>query len=193
LDKKYYVKHLFVDSGWSVFAEFLKNFPRLHRLNKNPLRKIYSHGHTFHGELENEIFNFGNMIGAFVMYVLVESLRPNEKATAEDRYVILKKFLQDAVDMTFIFFLFEKILPQDSTNLLMMGFDNKLLEKIIDAYNNVYPGFSESLDYGFKVYVDNFVANESCDHEWHEVRIHKLGEYLKCKKCKGLVDKQSYR
>jgi hypothetical protein len=105
LDKKYYVKHLFVDNGWSVFAEFLKNFQAKHNLNKNPLRKIYAHGHGFHDELENEIFNFGNMIGAFVMYVLVESLRPNEKATAEDRYAILSRFLQDVVDMNSIFLL----------------------------------------------------------------------------------------
>src|SRR5919106_2803201 len=71
-DKKYYVKSLFINDGWSIFAKFLKDLQRL------PLRTIYSHGYAFHDELENEIFDFGNMIGAFITYVLVESLRPNE-------------------------------------------------------------------------------------------------------------------
>jgi hypothetical protein len=74
-----------------------------------------------------------------------------------------------------------------------MGFDNELPNRIINAYNNVYPGFSETLDYGFKEYIgDNFVVDKFCDHVWHEVRIHKLGEYLECKKCRGLVDIQSH-
>lgn len=189
---EYYVKSLFIDDGWKVFAEFLKNFLRLYRLNKNSLIRYYSHGYTFHDELETEIFNFGNMIGAFITYILVESLRPNEKATAENRLDVIVRFLQNAVDMNTIFLLFVKIFPQDSRNQLMMGVDKKLLDKTVNAYNNVYPGFSESLDYGFKEYVgSNFEVSKSCDHQWREVRIHKLGEYLECKKCMALVNTQS--
>jgi hypothetical protein len=190
-EKKYYIKDLFLDDGWSVFAEFLKNFQRQYRLSKIPLRRIYSHGHAFHDELENEIFNFGNVIGAFITYILIESLRPNERATALDRYDILIKFLQNAVDMNSIFLQFEKILPQDSTNQLIMGLNNKLLEKIIDGYNNVYPGFSELLDYGFRKYISfDWSKSKSCDHEGHKVKIHKIGDRFECSKCLGLVEEK---
>jgi hypothetical protein len=190
-EKKYYIKDLFLDDGWSVFAEFLKNFQRQYRLSKIPLRRIYSHGHAFHDELENEIFNFGNVIGAFTTYILIESLRPNERATALDRYDILIKFLQNAVDMNSIFLQFEKILPQDSTNQLIMGLNNKLLEKIIDGYNNVYPGFSELLDYGFRKYISfDWSKSKSCDHEGHKVKIHKIGDRFECSKCLGLVEEK---
>jgi hypothetical protein len=64
----------------------------------------------------------------------------------------------------------------------------KLLEKMIDAYNKVYPGFSELLDYSFKEYIGSFKVNRSCDHEWYEVNIHKVGECLRCGKCLGLVE-----
>jgi hypothetical protein len=190
-DNKYYVKSLFIDNGWSVFAEYLRSIQKQNDLNKIPLRKIYSHGHTFHDELENEIFNFGNMIGAFITYILIESLRPNERATALDRYDILIKFLQNAVDLNSIFLQFVKILPQDSTNQLIMGLNNKLLEKIIDAYNNVYPGFSELLDYGFRKYISfDWSKSKSCDHEWRKVNIHKIGERFECRKCLGVVEEQ---
>jgi hypothetical protein len=188
-NKKYYVRNLFVDNGWSIFAEFLKEFQRQYTLNKIPLGKIYSSRHTFHNEFENEIFNFGNIIGAFFTYILVESLRPNEKPTAENRYGILIKFLGNAVDMESIFLRFVSILPKDSTNRLLMGFDNKLLEKIINAYNNVYPGFSEVLDRSFEEYI-RFDINKSCDHEWHEVFVHKIGKRFECRKCLGLVEEQ---
>jgi len=191
-EKKYYIKDLFLDDGWSIFAEFLKNFQRQYRLSKTPLRRIYSHGHAFHDELENEIFNFGNVIGALITYILVESLRPNERPTALDRYDILIKFLRDAVDMNSIFLQFVKILPQDSTNQLMiMGHNNKLLETIIDAYNHVYPGFSELLDDGFRKYISfDWSKSKSCDHEWRKVKIHKIGERFACRKCLGLLEEK---
>jgi hypothetical protein len=101
-------------------------------------------------------------------------------------------FLQDAVDMNSIFILFTKLLPQDSTNRLLMGIDYKLLDKVINAYNNVYPGFSETLDSSFKEFVSSFVPSETCDHEWHDVRVHKVGNRYECRKCQGLAKEEDF-
>jgi hypothetical protein len=188
-DNKYYVKSLFVDNEWSLFCEFLTEFQRQSHMSNNPLRQMYTHGHVFADSLENEIFNFGNIIGAFIGYILVESLRPNEKATAEDRYDILTKFLHNAVHMNFLFSQFQAILPKDSTNRLVMGLDNQLLKKIINSYDQVYPGFREVLDNMFREYI-RFNNDISCDHEWHKIFVHKIGERFECHKCLGLVEEK---
>lgn len=192
-DNKYYIKSLFVDNGWPVFTEFLTEFQRQSHISRIPLQKIYSRGNAFADKLENEIFNFGNIFGAFIGYILVESLRPNERATGQDRYDILTTFLQNAVNMNYIFLQFqEEILPKDSANplnRLIMGLDNQLLMKIINAYDHVYPGFRELLDESFREYI-KFDRDISCDHEWHKVFIHKIGERFECSKCLGLMEEK---
>ena len=46
------------------------------------------------------ILNFGNVIGAFITYILIESLKPNERMIPiSERIQISKDFLQDAVNM----------------------------------------------------------------------------------------------
>jgi hypothetical protein len=186
-DKKYYVKSLFIDNGWSVFSEFLTEFQRQTHMSNIPLRRIYARGNVFADNLENEIFNFGNIIGAFMGYIMVESLRPNEKATGEDRYDILTKFLRNAVDMNSIFLQFQAFLPKDSTNRLIMGLDSQLLEKIMNAYDQAYPGFRELLDDSFREHI-RFSRDNSCDHEWHKINVHKIGVRFECHKCLGLVE-----
>ena len=68
----------------------------------------------------------------------------------------------------------------------MMGLDNQLLEKVINAYDQVYPGFREVLDNLFREYI-RFNRDVSCEHEWHKVFIHKIGECFECCKCLGLL------
>ena len=109
---KYYLKDLFIDDGWSIFAEFLNEFQREYYLNKISSLKIYSSEQTLHNELENAILNFGNVIGAFIIYVLIESLRPNErKIPISDRHQILKDFLQNAINISLVYTRFLRILP----------------------------------------------------------------------------------
>jgi hypothetical protein len=190
LKAKYYLD-LFIDDGWSIFAEFLNEFQKQYHLNEIPLRKVYSRGHSFHDQLENEIFNFGNVIGAFITYILVESLRPNEKMIPRfKRHTILIEFLHRAIDTDSIFSRFIRLLPSDSNaDRLIMGLDSKSMDKITSAYNNVYSGLSEVLDYSFREYI-SFNTNKSCNHKWHRVDIHKVGKRLECRKCLGLVEEK---
>jgi hypothetical protein len=71
---------------------------------------------------------------------------------------------------------------------MIMGTDNESFENIVNAYDYVYPDFRELMDDSFKKY-SNFNWNKSlsCDHEWHRVNIHKIGERFECRKCLGLV------
>lgn len=191
--KKYYL-NLFFDDGWSVFARFLEEFLlRQHNLKELPLPKIRSNGYIFSHNLENEIRNFGNIVGAFVMYVLIESLRPNERMIRrETRDKIWESFLQKAVFMPYILDRFKDQLPE-SMDLyrIIFGSDNMSFDKLYNAYNNVYPGFSGFMDNSFK----NYVAREpfeSCDHEWRKVKVHKIGDRHECRKCLGLAKEEDF-
>lgn len=185
LNKKYFLKDLFIDDGWSVFAEFLNEFQIQNRLNKIALLKMYSDGQT----LEDMILNFGNVIGAFITYILIESLKPNERLISiSERTQISKDFLQDAVNMQLILPSLLRILP-GSPDRMIMGKDQESLEKIASAYNTVYPGFSELLDDSFRKYI-SFDRDKSCEHEWHRINIHKIGERFECRKCLGLVEEK---
>jgi len=190
---KYYLD-LFFDDGWSAFARFLNEF-LLRKYVEIPVRKIYPHGHIFPGELENEIYNFGNVIGAFIIYILIESFRPNERMIRRSyRDQIWTNFLQNAVHMPYILELFSELLSiSGSVDVykISLGGNNKSFDKVKNAYNNVYPGFSEFLDDSFRKYVvSSLVSFESCDHEWRKVNIHKIGDRFECRKCLGLVEEK---
>ncbi|MGH9975726.1 MAG: hypothetical protein ACRD8Z_07810 [Nitrososphaeraceae archaeon] len=187
--KKYFLKDLFIDDGWSVFAEFLNEFQRQNLLNRISSLEIYSDGHTFHDELENKILNFGNVIGALVTYILVESLRPNERLIPiPERTQILRNFLESAFSLQYVLPSFRRMLPGNADRMIM-GTDNESLERIVDACDHVYPGFRELLDNSFRKYI-SFDWDKTCDHEWHKVFIHKIGERFECRKCLGLVEER---
>jgi hypothetical protein len=149
---KYYL-NLYFDDGWSVFAKFLEEFLlRQDNLKELPLQKIHSNEYLFSGNLENEIHNFGNIIGTFIMYVLIESLRPNERMIRrETRDEIWTSFLQKAVYLPYLLQRFQEQLP-DSINFyrIIIGGDDLSFDKLYNAFDNVYPGFSEFMCNSFK-------------------------------------------
>jgi hypothetical protein len=186
--KKYFLKDLFIDDGWSVFAEILNEFQRQNLLNSISSLQIYSNGRTFQDELENKILNFG----AFVIYILVESLRPNERPIPiSERTQIFYNFLENALGLQYVLPSFLRILPGNADRMIM-GTDNESLERMLNGYDYVYPGFRELFDGSFRNYI-SFDNDKSCEHEWHKVNIHKMeksktGERFQCRKCLGLVE-----
>ena len=50
--KKYFLKDLFIDDGWSVSAEFLNEFQSQNFLTKISSLGIFSNGRTFHANLK---------------------------------------------------------------------------------------------------------------------------------------------
>ena len=186
-NKKYFLKDLFIDDRWSVFAEFLNEFQTQYQLNKIASLKMYSDDET----LEAMILNLGNVIGAFITYVLIESLKPNERLISiSERTQISKNFLQDAINLQLILPSLLRILP-GSPDRMIMGKDQESLEKITSAYNIAYPGFSELLDDRFRKYISFHRIRrrgKSCKHEWHRINIHKIGERSECSKCLGLAE-----
>lgn len=193
--KRKFFLNLFFDDGWSVFARFLEEFLlRQHNLKELLLPKIRSNGYIFSDDLENEIYNFGNVMGAFIMYVLVESFRSNERMIGrEARDQIWKSFLERAVYMPYILDRFKDQLPEGmDIYQISLGRDNQSFDKIHNAYNNVYPGFSEFIDKSFKDHVRSAVPFEPCDHEWRKVKVHKIGDRHECRKCLGLAKEEDF-
>ena len=56
--KKYYL-NLFIEDGWSIFAEYLKKLSKTKTSKQDfVIKKIYSHKNAFHDELENDDLKF---------------------------------------------------------------------------------------------------------------------------------------
>ena len=72
-----------------------------------------------------------------------------------------------------------------------MGSDKSLksLNRIVNAYDNIYPDLRELLDDSFRKYA-SFDRDKSCDHDWCKIDIHKLGKRFECIKCLGLAEEQ---
>jgi hypothetical protein len=187
--KTRYYLDLFIEDGWLIFAEYLNEFQRQSLLNRISLLKLYSNENVFHDELENAILNFGKVVGAFVTYILIESLRPNERMVPIfERKQMFDSFLQRAFNLQFIMPSLLRILPGNADRMAM-GTDNESFEKIINAYDRIYTNFRESLDGSFKKYI-HFDMNKSCDHEWRKIDIHKIGKRFECVKCLGLAEEK---
>jgi hypothetical protein len=186
--KKYFLKDFIIDDGWSIFAEFLNEIQNQNLLSKISSLKIYSNERAFSNELENTISDFGNIVGAFVTYILVESLRPNERLfPIQKRIQTLNDFLDNSLSLRNILPSLLRIIPGNPDRMIM-GTDNESFESLVNAYDHVYPDFRELLDNSFKRYSNfNWSKSLSCDHEWHRVNIHKIGERFECRKCLGLV------
>jgi hypothetical protein len=186
--KKYFLKDFINDDGWSIFAEFLNEIQSQNLLGKISSLKIYTNGRTFSNKLENATSDFGNIVGAFLTYILIESLKPNERLfPIHKRTQILNDFLVNSLSLSNILPSLLRIIPGNPDRMIM-GTDNESLENLVNAYDHVYPDFRELLDDSFKKYSNfNWDNSLSCDHEWNRVNIHKIGERFECRKCLGLV------
>jgi len=192
--KRKYFLNLFFDDGWSVFTRFLQEFLLRQEDIIFPQQKFYSNRHIFSSDLENEIYNFGNIIGAFIMYVLIESLRPNQRMIRrESRDQIWESFLQKAVFLPYLLQRFWEQLPEKlDFYRIIIGGDNTSFDKLYNAYNNVYPNFSEFADNKFKEYLSSVKPFKFCDHEWLKVKVHKIGDRYECRKCLGLAKEEDF-
>jgi hypothetical protein len=157
-------------------------------------QKFNSNRHISASDLENEIHNFGNIIGAFIMYVLIESLRPNERLIRrEARDQIWESFLRKAVSIPNLLQRFSEQLPETiDFYRVIIGSDNVSFNKLYNAYDNVYPGFTNFINNSFKDYVNSLTPVETCDHEWIRIKAHKLGDRYLCRKCLGLANEEDF-
>jgi hypothetical protein len=40
--------------------------------------------------------------------------------------------------------------------------------------------------------IEQYYWTELCDHEWHKVKVHKIGDRYECRKCFGLAKEEDF-
>ena len=150
--------------------------------------------------LERCLFEFANRIGAYITYILLQSLHPlpESKLSDSDRGELSKIMLQKAITVEDLFTLFRYLMTQlgltgcnlDSNNYekLFQLSDNNF-KTISKGLQNVYPNIYIGLEnYCLHASWNNLALNTAtlstdCDHQWEKTQYFKYGSIYYCGKC----------
>lgn len=192
--RRYFLKDLFQDDGWSIFAGYLNYLLDSKSFYKIPLDSIrrISQSPTNDG-IEELLFQFVNHIGAFILYLLIEAMRPTRKIIPVSmRIDKARDFIQTAIPYLDLFRSFLNILPQAYSKDIVLGAQMREtgLDKLSDAFRRVFPTIHKTLEEGYPQHFQDFylgVHEDKCEHEWKETFVHKMGKYYKCTMCRSMV------
>jgi hypothetical protein len=171
-------------------------------------RKFWNSTFTKHNLHEKYLFEFADRIGAFILYIFIECMRPIDHITLahEKKNVLASDLIHRAINLeemfdSFCSFLNESgLITCDETRnhkRLPFSLDKIHFDKISEIFRKIYPGIYEGLEkYWLSsrqswIKIDtNLAINEKCNHKWEETYIHKykLGKYYLCRKCHLITD-----
>ena len=141
--------------------------------------------------VEKFIFEIANRIGAFAVYVFIESLRSLRNVRTEDvRSVLTKEFLDKTVPLMDLLEVFLYKLPIDPKEIGYFELNESILQRISTAYNNVYPKMGKSIEDGYLQFCDSILntkPDDNCSHTWEKIFLHKVGDLYLCRKCDSIV------
>jgi hypothetical protein len=200
-NRKYYAKED-VESYFSnnLFAAYLNDqFKSMMTIKKLPKEGLaFAIGKFTANDLaEKNIFTFANVIGAFIIYVLIESKRPNQQNIENiERRQLTRHMIDVAVSLEDILYGFQNYLTSNHNNNTMYDEMTKDdFAKVYQAFNKVYPSMFMHLEEDWKTFCTSFIETlpldnkyKHCDHKWDEHYMYKFGKYYECSKCHVAAD-----
>lgn len=205
---RYLTREIFDDivyDGWSYFEDFLST---LHAfiindrtvLNLRELANIIvdlsNEGSNKQEEsLEKFIFKYANRLGAYLVYVFIESLRSRRNVRSEDvRSVLTEQFLYNAIPLMDLLEGFLNELPIDPKDRSYLEVKNEsTFQRVSGAYKKVLPSMSKSIEDRYLEFSDILLTthrvskNGNCSHKWEKICVHKIGDRYLCRKCDTIV------
>jgi hypothetical protein len=168
---------------------------------------------NFHSDdmYEKYLFELGNRIGSYLMYIFIEAMRPSSEYNIPSMKPDMKeelsmKLMTNSLDLKLIF---DKFRSYILFNLSNHGheFTTDTFDKVTNAFRNVYPVVYDALEQcwadsiNMSIDIENPSYNEErVDHKhtWEEYGIYKLKNkrYFVCRGCGRLVNemiKNRYR
>ena len=144
---------------------------------------------------KKSIIEFANLIGAFVAYLLIESMRPTRTLLPIPfRVEKAENFIETALNPAGLLTTFLSVLPDSYRKDVILGvqMNEKSLNELSDAYKRIYPSFSKFIEEKYLEHFDIFYVDEPeeynyCQHKWKESFVHKVGVYYRCDKCQIMV------
>jgi hypothetical protein len=161
---------------------------------------------------EKSLFEFTNRVGAFIIYILIEAMRPSSKyyngkrsTTLIKKKKILSTILLDkAIDMNSLFLMFCNLLSitglsknvpisYNTIDDSFFNLDTATFDKISEIFRQLYPGlylglekfWSDSIQIPILLTSSLVRDNEiKCKHTWEGFHIYKLGSDDKYSVCR---------
>lgn len=143
------------------------------------------------------IFEFANRIGAYILYVFIESLRTRRNVKSEGvRFALTEKFLKEAIPLMDLLREFLYSLPIDSKEKGYYELNQGTFNKLSEVYNDLYPNIAKSIEENYQLFcnslfqsVNDYVIkrNSNCSHKWEKILIHKIGDLYRCRICNRIV------
>ena len=147
--------------------------------------------------LAKYIFEYANRIGAYMMYVFIESLRSRRNVKSDDvRSILTEQFLTQAVPLMDLLQHFLLNIPIiDATEKRSYELNDSALEKVLKSYKDLYPNTYKTIEDGYQNFAnilhstdDQAIENsKNCLHDWKERYVHKIGYRYFCPKCDAIV------
>jgi hypothetical protein len=189
-------------NGWGIFESSL-NMASQYIIEDGNILNLQNLGNiaqtltnNSNQTMEKFIFKFANRLGAFLVYVFIESLRSRRNVSTEDvRSVLTAEFLAKVVPMMDFLEVFLYQLPIDPKERTYFEVNESTLQKVSAAYSNVYPNLAESLEAGYLEFCNNLLPkpNNNCAHTWEKIYLHKVGDLFLCRKCNGIDRSPEHR
>jgi hypothetical protein len=183
-----------------LFAYFLKRYlvykiSNMESLSNLSIEVSRSNLGTKDG-LARKIFEFANMIGAFIMYVLIESKSPYEKDLGH-RHTIEsnEELIRRAIPLEEILIGFNRLFGRKLDDRHYNRFDIETFMDLAKEYSNIYPSLYTELESGWKIFCRKFInklpfdgSYKNCCHKWNELSLYKFRTYYECLKCHMMAE-----
>ena len=198
--RRYFLVDIFEDDGWSIFAGYL-NYLLDWFFDKLPLPSIQRIDQSSPDEdnIGELLFQFANRIGAFIVYLLIEAMRPTRKILpVYQRIEKALDFIQTAMPSSDLFRAFINFLPKSYSKNIILGAQMRenSFKKLSYDFRLIYHSINKSIEKGYLNYFKLFYLSrpenfDYCHHQWKETFVHKIGTYHRCIKCRAMVKSPS--
>ena len=162
--------------------------------------------------IEKSIFEFANDIGAFIVYILIEAMRPSDNNTIpkDKKKSLVPRLIDRSIrshKMYEAFSEYFKDFISDKQNAeqihdycyIMECFELKeeYYKKVIAAFKNIYPIIYDTLEKRWSDYIKLSLCFRTprCNHKWEEIQVYRFGKskYVGCCRCGSVMDSASLK
>jgi hypothetical protein len=143
------------------------------------------------------IFEFANRIGAYMLYVFIESLRTRRNVKSEGvRFALTEQFLKEAIPPMDLLSDFFYSLPIKRSEKGYYELKQSTFNKLSEVYNDLYPDIAKSIEEGYQLFCNSLFQSVNrhvmkskvkCSHKWEKILIHKIGDRYRCRICNRIV------
>jgi hypothetical protein len=168
------------------------------------LRKMLTLDETFTTQrnketdfIEKNISDFANILGAFVIYVLLAGKQPiHERALEnEKRQYLIRDIIQGRSFLENILYGFNNYFLRMSQKEPYEVMKKKVYDNLVEGFMRVYPNFHADLEGRWRAFAQDFIQKsrqstpetdknvKKCKHRTEKHYMFNFGEYLECNIC----------